>query len=63
MDGSVIPHTRQYDFYSHGIRGVIVHGHVINIYIYIHGCHIQNPLKPQISVLPGQKIQMITDRN
>ena len=24
-----------YDFYSRGIIGVIVHGHVINIYIYI----------------------------
>ena len=23
-----------YDFYSRGIIGVVVHGHVINIYIY-----------------------------
>ena len=25
-----------YDFYSHGIIGVIVHDHVINIYTYIY---------------------------
>ena len=35
MDGGVIPQTRQYHFYSRGIIGVIVHGHVINIYMYI----------------------------
>ena len=29
MDESVIPQTSQYYFYSRGIIGVIVHGHVI----------------------------------
>ena len=40
-DESVIPQTSQYYFYSRGILGhviigVIVHGHVINIYILTH---------------------------
>ena len=36
MDESVIPQTSQYYFYSRGIiASVIVHGHVINIYIYV----------------------------
>ena len=33
MNESVIPRMRIYDFYIRGIIGVIVHGHVINIYI------------------------------
>ena len=36
MDESVIPQASQYYFYSRGIIGVIVHGHVINIYIYLY---------------------------
>ena len=31
MDARVIPQARQYYFYSRGIMGVIIHGHVINI--------------------------------
>ena len=35
MDESVIPYTSQYYVYSRGIIGVIVHCHVINLYILI----------------------------
>ena len=35
-----------YDFYRHGITCVIVHGHIINIYIYVCVCiHVSSGLK------------------